>query len=396
MVRAWHVLALAVLALVPGTGDSAGSEDGAAETIRSFLPQVEVEPIGQEAEPTGVWAERYAVHRAGVFDGWVSVDSATARLSACEVQLLSERGLDEVEVSGWGSSSVNMPEARAIAKRESGLDLGAARMSLLCRAWPRQIQLRVDSDSASGAHRAVWMVDAIHGCLAGWVADRSDTPAGTPDRLTEEDALAKARDEAMRRLGPAAADLAWRVADSDGSSATVSGEGARVGDPPRGGLTASCWAQVSLVDGSVFAYAQTVGSDEEPLTPVVDAERARGIALEAAGAREGAVAADASLEQRDGRLYWVISIRGRADRRWHVALDAMTGEPLSVLGGSLKIEEEVRDAQGKVIGYRRPPLEPYARWLLFTACSATVGIVGVLVWLIWWVGRARRERRARR
>lgn len=344
-------------------------------------------------EPLDANAPHFPLTKPGEFDGWVAVDLDAGSVVACQLRYSAGAPPDAAALQPWGPLAIGPAEARTLAEGAAGAAFPSAPVRLRCRSWPRQAQLSFDRPSGSAGKLSVWTVDLVRGVLVGWVSERTDSPTTRTERMPTDSALAIVRAEATRRLGPDADSLSWRVTAQDASSVTVSGEGPRVGDPPRGGLTASCRAEVSLVDGSIFSYQQTPACPDAPITPHVGTEEAEAIAIRAIGREHARAATPALLEQRDGRVYWVVVVEvapvtGRASaaggpEHWFVPVDALSGEPFAVVGGAAKSQEEVRDAQGNVIGYRQTPMSPVTRRAIVQVCAGAAGCVALVVAAIW-------------
>jgi len=227
--------------------------------------------------------------------------------------------------AGAGRGDMTIDEARALAERALGWSM---------EGWEVQTP---DGYGANTLITFVWggrrcTVDASSGTFRGYSRTWLDT--GQRSRLSEEQALAVAKREAERIMGPLSASLEWRKAPPRVLNSKLEpvqrpridfiGEGPNAADPPRVGLAPRCWVSVDLSDGKVFRYWQTIPCEPVPVS--VSTERAQEIARREIGDPAGGIM-KCELHQDGMRAYWLVKIRTPAEpqftKEWDKDLGVM-------------------------------------------------------------------------
>lgn len=225
---------------------------------------------------------------------------------------------------------VTVEEARATAERFAGHSLAGAQVDELGSSAAPRARFR-EGDSPESA--STWTVSLNDGSLLAWRRP-APTEAQRQHEVSVESAIALARDEAARALGPDADRMVWTVATGGPEAGWVRlmARGPETGNPPRAGLSPSCIAIVHLKGAKVTELTLDRPEAADPVAVAVTRDEA----VEAArAAASGAIAPDAppaeepQLWQRGGRATWVVKLRIRADSSepyWSYRIDAATGQ----------------------------------------------------------------------
>jgi hypothetical protein len=266
------------------------------------------------------------------------------------------------------ATELTADEARTLIERTCGVDLAAVEPTI--SVWGGQTSgagsplpggkvtegyrgrsLQVATFTSTGER--AYEVDLSNGQLIGWQSP--PPPAGAEPRLTQEQALDVAKAAAVRVLGADADFLEWQESPAQSSLPIVEwrGAGRRAGDPPRTGLAPSCSVTVSLVDGTVVFYNQTIPDSREPLPVTVTAPGALSIARDYASKQLGwedvALECEPSLTQWQDRVLWHVAIlRGDAKGASTEAADGDSRQlTIDAATGAVLVVGEVEGATGR-------------------------------------------------
>jgi len=232
--------------------------------------------------------------------------------------------------------AITIDQARAIAEQHAGVALAGVEPQV--RGGQRPVYLRtaeftVEVDGRMRVY-AVWLTT---GKFRGWRLKSTEGLAsdGEPG-ITLDEAMEKARAEALRHLGAGSEGMTWTVlAGRDWSadlspSRTLVGEGPPVGDPPRSGLSPLCEVSFNVPSGEVTGYFQLVPDPEPLIDPKITAHDATRIAREDVGNTDAEVLRGPELRQAKGELTWALRIAwvnpwGKDSKKLYI-IDAVTGD----------------------------------------------------------------------
>ncbi len=228
--------------------------------------------------------------------------------------------------------------ARALVERTCGVSLAGAELKTetVCGTDYAEFASR----GAAGTRR--FTVDLTRGYLRSWSAPY---PAdGAPARLSEAEALAKAKETARQCMGSPSETLEWSPGVSHSSSPTLEfhAHGKPVGAPPLPGLWPTCSVEVSLVDGQVPCYTQRLPDPDAAAR--VRVTQAQAVEIARGYVRQHRKWSDIELEgtptvgESMGKLTWSVSLKepglgssGEGPDSRLIDVDAVTGE-IGIIG----------------------------------------------------------------
>ncbi len=250
-------------------------------------------------------------------------------------------------------ADISVTDARRIAEQAAGWDLSDAEehveeIPLGEGREPIRVVRFTLGDPGPAARSCT--VNLTQGVFKGFLLPSPATPSGD-ESVPPDAALSAARASASQALGEEAETLEWTVEDSGRDLYMVKGNGPMAGDPPRDGLTATCWIKVARATGEVVSYHQTIPVSREPMPLAV--------------ARDAAVAAACAASGYDGDPVGEPTLfQGGGGATWYVVLPADTGQVTYVIdaasGDVSTLERDVSyrarpDHARRVVPPRTPP-----------------------------------------
>lgn len=231
------------------------------------------------------------------------------------------------------ADSVSLAQAREIAQAH-----GASGTAAPAEAYQLgDASLAICADGSRS-----YRVDLSTGAFLGWT-DAGPVQAGA-EVVGERDAVPLVARAARQHIGEAADLFAWQPVGRAGDAIVVFGEGPRLGDPPRSGLSPSVLARVRTCDGAIVLFSID-GPDEAGPQPVnVTADRALWIGREALDDPAASEVRPPRLWQRNGAAVWSLELERVGTERALVEVDASNGEVRRVSRAALSTSGAAPDA----------------------------------------------------
>jgi len=203
------------------------------------------------------------------------------------------------------------------------------------------------------------MMGAGHGNFGGWFQSWDGAPADAQATLSDEEVLKIAKTALAEHMGPASADVEWRLLGESDNVVKYYCPGPKLGDPPRSGLSASGSVEVSRRNGAIMWLSVDMPWSTTPLPVNVTEEEAVRVTRRATGS-DHPLSREPHLIQRGDTVKWIVMLGRRDGQEKGCDVDAVTGQVLSThtAGPTYPSPEYLARRSGASAGTPTPPAPP--------------------------------------
>jgi len=236
---------------------------------------------------------------------------------------------------------ITVDEARRIAEKHAGHSLAGGRVTDRDLEVVHAISI---DDPVTPEVGRTYSVDLTHGTFDGWFQSSDGAPPDAQPTLSDEEVLRIAKAALAEHMGPAAADVEWRLREESDNVVKYYCPGPRLGDPPRSGLSASGSVEVSRRNGAIMWLSVDMPWSTTPVPVNVSEEEAIRIAKTAVKL-DWPPSDEPLLVQRGDRVTWYVRLGRKGGQEKTCDIDAATGKVLSTSSmGSARPSGHTEDA----------------------------------------------------